>query len=359
MTRIRISEPAFVGNEVAYVTDCLARKQLSAGDYVRRFEALVAEQSGVRHGVAMMNGTAALHAALLALGCGPECEVIVPATTYIATANAVTYTGATPVFVDVRPDTWTIDWEAASRAVTERTVGVIPVHLYGVPATIAADLGDLWMLEDAAEAHGAVAQDGRPVGSLGEAAVYSYYGNKVLACGEGGMVVTDSTEMAARLRSIRGQGMSPLRRYVHTSLGYNYRMTELQGALGLAQAERLAEHVQTRRMLALAYRASLPSGATPLDWPDGSVDWVMPVRVRKRDVVAEMLTLAGIETRPVFPPLHQQPMYATGQRLPVAESAGAEGLLLPLHGNMTFEDVGTVCDALADALKGASVGLHA
>lgn len=351
MSRISISEPWLPGREAEYVLDCVQRGRLSAGDYVRRFEELIAQQAGCRYATATMNGTAALHAAVLALGLRAGDEVLVPATTYIATANAVRYCGAKPVIVDVRHDTWTLDWSRAEESLTRRTVGAIPVHLYGVPAEVPGwASGRLWVLEDAAEAHGARFPTGQPVGSRGRAGVFSYYGNKILTCGEGGAVVTGDSDVAAVVRRVRGQGQSLTRRYVHTSLGHNYRMTELQAAVGLAQAERLAQHVSRRRIIGDIYRSRLRSEAMQAH-PDGAVDWVMPVFVGDAEAVGAVLAREGIETRPVFPPLHRQPIYQAPVIAPVSEMLHRSALLLPLHAQMTADDVHRVCDALAAAVR--------
>jgi perosamine synthetase len=354
---IQIAEPTYLGRETEYVLDAIERKSLSQRDYVERFEKAFAAWVGTRYAVACNTGTAALHLALLALGVGPGDEVIVPACTYVATANAVRYCGAEPVVVDVVPDTWTLDWEAAFRAVTPRTKGFLPVHLYGMwagasdPAVRAeaSRRGHLFILEDAAEAHGATEPDstGGRVGSYGRAGAFSFYANKILTCGEGGMVTTSEHGLYQRLRSLRGVGQSPLARYVHTELGFNYRMTDPAAALGLAQLERADEHLARRRALGDRYRLRLPDALRPAQ-PPGSVDWVMPVLVPGRDTVAAHLKDCGIETRPVFPPLNRQPIYRAGRPdvLPVSERLWRDGLLLPLHCGMDEEDVDMVSAAV-------------
>ena len=216
--KIPVAAPALVGRELEYVTDCLESSWISsAGRYVERFEDAFGEFVGVEHAIACCNGTAALHLALLALGVGPGDEVIVPTLTFVATANAVRYCGAVPVFVDSEPETWNLDPGEIEERCTERTKGIIAVHLYGHPAdldaiTTVARRRGLWVLEDAAEAHGARYR-GRIVGSLSDCAVFSFYGNKIVTTGEGGMIVTRNGELAARLRILRGQGQDPSRRY--------------------------------------------------------------------------------------------------------------------------------------------------
>jgi perosamine synthetase len=362
---IHLAEPMFLGNEVAYVADALQRKQLSMGSYVARFEALFAQDvAGCTYGVATTSGTTALHLILAALGIGPGDEVILPTLTFVATANAVTYCGATPVFVDVLPNTWTIDPVKVAGQINSRTKAAIPVHLYGHPADMEALWGvcgphDIDLVEDAAEAPGALA-DGKPAGHLGMAAAFSFYGNKILTTGEGGMVTTDDPRLVERMRMLRGQGQNG-RTYWHELVGYNYRMTELQGALGLAQVEDFPEHLQARRRVAEWYRLF---GDGPWTW-QGTEDWAAPAHwmnvlvlndgIADRDEVLLKLWERGIETRPVFYPLHTLPAYANlakrSQRFPVAERVARQGIVLPSHAGLTADDVVEVCRGLRACLN--------
>jgi perosamine synthetase len=365
---IHLSQPAFLGNERLYVADALDRSQLSAGEYVARFEAAFAEKCGVPHAVACASGTAALHLLMLGLGVKPGDEVIVPDLTYVATANAVAYCGGRPVFADVGARTWTLDGLVAERALSGRTVGVVAVHLYGMPAMLEelrqfANRRRLWLVEDAAEAVGAWRKGG-PVGSLATGAAFSFYGNKIITCGEGGMVTTNDDGLAAHVRLLRGQGVDPDRRYVHTAVGYNYRMTELQAAVGLAQLECLGEHLRRRERVAGWYAERMPADVwgTWRRQPDGDaepVHWLAVMRLpdgckATPELVAARLAEAGVETRPVFPPLHAQPIYAgewADAPFPVADDCHARGLCLPLHAAMTEADVAHVCDAVKAALE--------
>lgn len=341
--QIRLAEPCLEGREIEYVTQALQARTLSRGTFVERFEEAFAAYTSVNYAIACCNGTAALHTALNALGVRPGERVVVPATTYIATANAVTYCGATPHIVDVQPGTWTINWTQVQYAMLiPRTVGVIPVHLYGVPAGI-GPIGRTFMLEDAAEAHGAT-YEGKRVGSIGQAGVFSFYGNKIITCGEGGMVTTNDRYFAARCRKFIGVGQSE-KRYIHDELGYNYRMTEMCGAIGLAQLERIEPMLARRKELGDLYRRLLPNSMQQMQ-VEGSVDWVFPVLVQNRNWVAEELVLHSIQTRPIFPPLHHQPIYFRQTSLPVSENIGRDGLLLPLHPGMSNDDVERVCSVL-------------
>jgi len=361
--RIPVGEPALVGHEREYVLDCLDSTWISStGAYVERFEAEFARFCGTAHAVACANGTAAVHVALLALGLEPGDEVLVPALTFVASANPVRYCGARPVFVDSEPVTWNVDPARLEAAITARTRGIVAVHLYGHPADMDAILDvaarhGLWVLEDAAEAHGASVR-GRRVGSIGRAAAFSFYGNKILTTGEGGMVVTDDAELAARARLLRGQGQEPGRPYWFPTLGYNYRLTNVAAAIGLAQLERVDWHLGRRREIAGWYRDEL-AGVEGLElspqepWAQ-SAFWVFCAvldeeRFGPRDGAIAALAADGIETRPFFYPLHTLPIYAAEHRggpLPVAEDLGRRGLNLPSSARLTREDVAYVAASL-------------
>lgn len=354
-----MGEPALVGREREYVLDCLDSTWISSvGGYIERFEVEFARYCGVRHAVACINGTAAIHLALVALGLKPDDEVLVPALTFVASANPVRYCGAQPVFVDSDPINWTLDPRRLESAITARTRGIVAVHLYGHPAdmdavhTVAARHG-LWVLEDAAEAHGA-SYRGRPVGSLGTASAFSFYGNKILSTGEGGMVATDDAELAARVRLLRGQGQDPERRYWFGVLGYNYRISNIAAAIGLAQLERADWHTARRREIAAWYRDELADleGLTlspEAEWAR-SAHWMSCAvldtdRFGGRDAAIVALAADGIETRPFFHPLHTLPIYAErhgGGALPVAEDLGRRGLNLPSSAMLSRDDVAYV-----------------
>ncbi len=353
--RYPVARPVWAGNEEQYVLDCLRSTRISSsGPYLERFEAAFAGHCGARHALACSSGTAALHLALLALGVGPGDEILVPSLTFVAVANAVAYCGARPVFVDSEPLTWTLDAARLAEAVTPRTRGVIAVHLYGHPAdmdavTAVAQRHGIFVVEDAAEAHGAVYR-GRTAGSLGDVATFSFYGNKVVTTGEGGMVVTSDSRIADRVARLRGQGMEPARRYWFPERGYNYRMPNLLAAVGLAQLERIEWHVERRRQVAAWYAESLAGqpGLRLQPELDGCLNsrWMNCVELldpaASRDGVMARLATAGIETRPFFPPMHTLPMYSDGvdrRALRVAEQAATRGLNLPSHAALEQDDV--------------------
>ncbi|QAU24995.1 DegT/DnrJ/EryC1/StrS family aminotransferase [Dyella sp. M7H15-1] len=365
MKRISVAQPKLSGNEQKYVLDCLETNWISSnGKYINAFEQEFATFCGVKHAIAANNGTTALHLALVALGLKPDEEVIVPTVTYIATANAVRYCSATPVFVDVCSDTMNIDPEAIEAKITPKTRGIIPVHLYGHPADmtrvndIASRYG-LWVLEDAAEAHGAEVH-GKRVGGLGACAIFSFFGNKIITTGEGGMVTTHDDELAAKLRLFRGQGMDPQRRYWFPVIGYNYRMTNIQAAIGLAQMENVNQALYERERLAGWYNEALAELEQRIilpvkqEWAK-EVYWMYNIFLReggaqKRDAVMRSLDEAGIETRPVFYPMHVMPPYQDNGVYPVADLWAQRGINLPTHQDLTREDVERIASSLKVAL---------
>ena len=365
---IPVANPLFIGNEKKYVEDCLESGWISsAGKYVELFEKSFAEFCNVKHAVACCNGTVALHLALVALGVEAGDEVIVPTLTFVATANAVVHCGARPIFVDSEAETWNLDPARIEAKITARTKGIIAVHLYGHPAKLfelkeIAARHNLFLLEDAAEAHGAK-YHGQIVGSFGDAAAFSFYANKIIATGEGGMVVTDNDELAARLRLLRGQGVDPHRRYWHLIVGYNYRMMNLPAAIGLAQLEKIERQLELRTQIAAAYQQRLCElpGVTlhrEQTWAR-HVYWMYNVILDPdfwpdRDSVIETLSRNGIETRPVFYPAHSLPPYQNSvgdETFPVAENLARDGISLPTWGGLTDEQIDRVCDALRNCQK--------
>jgi len=359
---IPIASPDLSGRESRYVNECLESTWISSvGHFITDFEVAFAKVAGSRHVVATNNGTTALHLALVAIGIGPGDEVIVPALTYIASANAVVYCGATPVFADVEADTLNLDPADIEHRITERTKAIIPVHLYGHPADMTAIMAiaerhGLTVIEDAAEAHGARV-NGRPVGSLAHMGTFSFFGNKIVTTGEGGAVTTDDDELNARLRLLRGQGMDSNKRYWFSEIGFNYRMTNVAAAIGVAQLERIEQMLGRRREIAARYTELLApvAGITlPVERPDARrVAWLYTVMIdgfstEQRNELIDLLKADGIETRPVFYPLHLMPPYITEPvaSFPIAERLGAEGISLPTHMLLSDEDVSTVCAAL-------------
>jgi len=349
-----IAEPKFGAAELRYVSECILTGWVSsAGKFVTRFEEQFSEFCETKFAVSSSSGTTALHLSLLALGIGHGDEVIVPSFTFISTANAVTFTGAKPVFVDSEPSTWNINPLEIKKAVTAKTKAIIPVHVYGHPANmdpildIAKENG-LAVVEDAAEAHGALYK-GRKVGSFGDMGMFSFYGNKIITTGEGGMIVTDNEELAEKMRILRDHGMDPKRRYWHFILGYNYRMTNIQAALGVGQMERINQVIEQKRINAALYNKGLqniPGITLPPEaaWAK-NIYWLFSILVDEKEFgmsskeLGEQLKKRGIETRPLFPPVHQQPIYDTGQSLPVCEKLSRWGLSLPSSVNLNGDEI--------------------
>lgn len=343
--------------------DCIDSTWISSnGQYLARFEADFASFCGVKHAISCCNGTVALHLALLAHGVAAGDEVIVPTLTYVATANAVAYCNAQPVFVDAESRTWNMDPERVAEAITPRTRGIVVVHLYGHPVDMdpileLAERNGLWVIEDAAEAHGATYR-GRIAGSMGSVGTFSFYGNKIITSGEGGMVVCDDDELAAVVRQMRGQGQDPDRRYWFPMLGFNYRMTNIEAAIGLAQLERIDWHLSRRREIAGWYREELADEEgielSPEEPWARSAFWIVCAvldeqRFGRRDEVMASLDSAGVETRPFFYPLHTLPMYSaanTGKAFPVADELARRGVNLPSSATLTREEVAYVCERL-------------
>lgn len=360
-----VAQPSLGEKELSYVTDCIVSNWISStGKYVGQFEEIFAQFCGSRHAVSTCNGTTALHLALVALGIKEGDEVIVPSLTFIATANAVMYTGARPVFVDSEDRTWNLDPQMVERAVTPRTKAIIAVHLYGHPTDMDPILAvarkhNLAVIEDAAEAHGAEYK-GKRVGSIGHVGIFSFYGNKIITTGEGGMITTDDAVLAARMRLLRDHGMSPERRYWHPVLGYNYRMTNIQAAIGVAQVERIDAILKAKLDIAGRYSqqlAGVPGIVLPPQaaWAK-NVYWLYSVLVEKefgmgRDQLMRELNALRIDTRPFFPPVHRQPVYDSGQPLPVCEELSAKGLSLPSSSGLQDHEIDRVCRAIKDIHK--------
>ncbi len=371
--RIAVCETSLHGNELAYVQECVQTNWVSsAGPFVRRLEETFAPVAGAAHGVACSSGTAALMLAYAAAGIGPGDEVLMPAFTMVATANAAAHLGAHPVLVDSDPATWNLDLDRLADKLSRRTRAIVVVHTYGQPVEMAtvldfADRNGLAVIEDAAESHGATS-GGRPVGGLGTAGTFSFYGNKIVTTGEGGIVTTNDPDVERVARELRDHAFSPERHFWHRRFGFNFRMSNLQAAVGLAQTERLDEILKRRALTAQRYREAL-AGIEGLGLPPqtpGSVNWVFGVTVEDgfpitRDELRRRLAARGVETRAFFVPMHLQPIYRerfAGQRYPVAEALCRTGLYLPSGGALTDDEVDYVAGALRESRE-ARAGLPA
>lgn len=357
---IPIASPCIGREERSNVLDALISGWISSkGPFVEKFERLFADYCRVKHGVSTSSGTASLHLALKALGVKDSDEVIVPTLSFISTANAVAYCNAKPVFVDSNPEYWCIDPEGIAESITGRTKGIIAVHLYGHPCdmkpiTELARDHKLFVVEDCAEAIGSEYK-GRAVGSLGDVGCFSFYGNKTITTGEGGMITTNSRMLSEKIRVLKNYGMNPKKRYWHDVVGFNYRMTNIQAAIGVAQMKRIQYFVARKRWIASKYSNRLRNveGLTlPVEMPWArSTFWMYSLLVEKqyglrRDELMRRLSKKGVETRPLLQPTHLMPPYRTKERFPVAESLAKKGLSLPSGVNLSETVVKRICSLI-------------
>jgi perosamine synthetase len=347
-----ISKPFIGSREKELVLDALDSGWVSSiGKYIDEFEAGFARYCGTEYALAVSNGTTGLHLALAALGLQPGDEVIVPDLTFVATANAVSYTGATPVLADIDPDTLCIDPASVKSRISERTRAIIPVHLYGHPADMDTllEIGrahGVDIIEDAAEAHGAEYR-GRRVGGLGKCGVFSFYGNKIITTGEGGMLTTNDRAFYLHAKRLRDHAMSPQRRYFHEERGFNYRITNLQAALGVAQLERIEEFLARRTEIMGWYNSEIATTDhvrlnRVKNWAT-SAFWMVCLEVDwfdegKRDAFMQALKARGIDSRPYFCTLSSMPMYRQ-PLLPMSARKAQIGLNLPSYFELTKPEV--------------------
>jgi perosamine synthetase len=371
---IPVNTPSLGPLERQYVLQCLDEGWISSeGPWVPRFEAACAARFGRTHAIAVANGSVALDIAVAALGIGPGDEVIMPSFTIISCAAAVIRAGAVPVFVDSDPQTWCMNVQDVEARITPRTRAVMPVHIYGLPVDMApllalAERHGIKVIEDAAESHGQQYR-GRPCGSLGDISTLSFYANKHVTTGEGGMILTDDDDLAARCRSLRNLCFKPEQRFVHDEIGWNYRMASLQAALGLAQIERLDEFIARKRALGRRYTerlADVKGLRLPVACAYGSENhyWVyavvldddVPIDARK---AMQLLGEQGVGTRPFFWPMHEQPVLqrlgvAGDRQYPVASRIARRGFYLPSGLALTDEQI----DSAAAALEALMVSLR-
>jgi perosamine synthetase len=370
--QIPLVQPIFDGNELEYVTDCIHTGWISSqGKYVNQFEDKFGEYVGCPNTLAVSNGTVALHLSLVTLGVGPGDEVLVPNLTFASPINAVLYVGATPVLVDVDPNTMTIDTDLAKLAITDKTRAIIPVHLYGQPADMSAIMilardNNLLVIEDCAEALGSWYQSTH-VGNFGDASTFSFFGNKTITTGEGGMVIFKNQSHRDLAKILRDHGMSPEKKYWHNLVGYNYRLTNLQAAIGLAQIEKVDFFVKRKRAIADKYCNSLRYNKF-LQLPLESVGvinsyWIytvvlVPEFSVQRDALINYLRLRGIESRPVFYPLHHMPPYQQyvkeSQKYPSSERLSGGGISLPSSIYMKDEEIEYICESINSFFKNLS-----
>jgi perosamine synthetase len=366
---IPVCEPLIGKREIEYAIDCLETGWISSsGKYIQEFEEKWAAYCGMKHGVAMANGSVALSAAIACLDLNPGDEVIMPSFTIISCANAVVENGGVPVLVDADKATWTMDVSQVEAKITPRTRAIMPVHIYGHPV----DMEPIWeiarkheliIVEDAAEAHGAEYR-GRKCGGLGDLSCFSFYANKIITSGEGGMVLTQDDQLAEKLRSKRNLAFQRDRRFYHTELGHNYRLTNIQAAIGLAQLERIEEHVEKKRWMANAYTERLkeiPQLQLPVEmsWAK-NVYWMYGVMLSEdvpmnADEFARCLREEGVDTRPFFLGMHEQPVFLDRgffkqDHHPITESLSLRGLYLPSGLTITGTQIDLIVSGVASTL---------
>jgi len=365
---IPVCEPTLNGNELKYVLEAVSSGWISSfGKYIEQFENSFSRFCGAKYGIACSNGTTALHLAIEALGIGKGDEVIIPTFTMIATANAIIYSGAKPVLVDSEMETWNMDVSKIEEKITAKTKAIMVVHIYGHPADMdavneIARKHKLWVIEDAAEAHGAEYK-GRKTGNLSDVGCFSFYGNKIITTGEGGMLVTNNEKIAEKAKLLKSHAFGKPR-FIHHELGYNYRMTNVQAAIGLAQMERADYLVERRRENAKRYNSLLfnVEGITTPPEKNGfkNVYWMYGILVDKhkfgigKDELMMELEKKGIETRSFFYPMHKQPVYfAKDERFPdvsgsypVSEELFEKGLYLPSGSSLTEEQIRFIVETI-------------
>lgn len=366
MDFIQVNEPLLNGNEKKYLNECIDTGWISSeGPFVKELEDKFSKKVGRKYGIAVCNGTAALEAAVIALGIGKGDEVIMPSFTIISCASAIIRAGAIPVLIDSEPDTWNMCAEKIKEKITKRTKAIMVVHIYGLPVDMdpvlkLAEEHNLKIIEDAAELIGQTYR-GKPCGSFGDASTFSFYPNKHITTGEGGMIVTDNEETAERCRSLRNLCFKPGKRFVHDELGFNFRMTNMQAALGLAQYERLDEFVIKKRHIGKLYTELLKditSFNLPLEETDyaKNIYWVYGIVLKdtagmNAEDVMKKLGEKKIGTRPFFYPMHLQPVFKkmnlfVNETYPVSENLANMGFYIPSGLALTDEQINTTASAI-------------
>jgi perosamine synthetase len=358
-----VYQPSLKGNEKKYVNDCLESTWISSkGKFVNLFEESFSKFTGIKHSAVVSNGTVALHLALLALGIGESDEVIVPTFTYIASVNAIKYVNAKPVFVDSNPVTWQIDPSKIREKISKKTKAIMAVHIYGHPCDMnvimkLAKEKNLYVIEDCAEAIGTY-YNNKHAGSFGDIATFSFFGNKTITTGEGGMVCTNNQKLHDLVVRLKGQGLAKGKEYFHDIIGYNYRMTNICAALGLAQLERIDEILKDKDRIISEYKKNLKKVLISIHQEVGNVKhsyWMFTILAAsedERDKLRKYLAENGIETRPTFHPIHTMPMYIEKTKYPVAEDLGKRGINLPSYPDLTDDDIKFITSKISSFYDG-------
>jgi perosamine synthetase len=358
-----VYQPSLGKKEKEYVLECLDSTWISSkGKFITQFENSFSEFMGINHSVGVCNGTVAIHVALLALGIGLDDEVIVPSFTYIASVNAITYTGARAVFADSDKGSWQIDINKIEEKITNKTKAILAVHLYGQPCEMNTIMSlakkyNLYVVEDCAEAFGSY-YNGKHVGTIGDISTFSFFGNKTITTGEGGMVVTNNPSLRDKVVHLKGQGLAKDREYYHDIIGYNYRMTNICAAIGCAQLERANELINKKIKIANWYENKLKNLPIVFHSQVGNVKhsfWMVSILLKdfeERNKIRLHLNENGIETRPTFHPVHLMPMYyKDGLTFPIAEELGSRGINMPSYPDLIESNVDFICDKIKEFYK--------
>ncbi|OGU65241.1 MAG: perosamine synthetase [Ignavibacteria bacterium RBG_16_36_9] len=353
-----VYKPSLKGNEKKYVDDCLDSTWISSkGKYIKLFEDRFSEFVDIKYSIAVSNGTVALHLALLALGIGEGDEVIVPTFTYIASVNAIKYAYAKPVFVDSHPQTWQIDPSEIREKITKKTKAIMAVHIYGHPCDMnqikkIAKENNLYIIEDCAEAIGSY-YDNKHAGSFSDIATFSFFGNKTITTGEGGMVCTNNKNLEEMVIRLKGQGLATGKEYFHDIIGYNYRMTNICAAIGFAQLERISDILKEKDRVIAEYKQALKNVPVHIHQEIGNVKhsyWMITILAsseKEKSNLRNYLSENGIETRPAFHPVHTMPMYVDVNAYPVAEDLGKRGINLPSYPDLSNDDIRFITSRIA------------
>ena len=362
MKKIPIYEPTLSGNEKRYVNECLDTIWISSkGKFISKFEEKFSKFLNVDYSTSVSNGTVALHLALVALGVKKGDEVIVPTFNYIASVNAIAYVGAEPVFADSCSNTWNIDPDKLLELITPKTKAIIVVHLYGNSCDMDSIVKickerEIFLIEDAAEAFGTKYHN-KYIGTFGDVATFSFFGNKTITTGEGGMLVSNNKRLIDKASYLKNQAVSSNKEYWHDVIGFNYRMTNICAAIGLAQLEGAEVVLQKKRKIATWYREFLEGIQVKFqDEQEGSTHsyWMVTVLVKDkktRDQVRLYLKNNNVETRPTFYPVHRMPAFYSEKFLPVSVSISDKGINLPSFPNLIKSDVKYICKLIAEAIK--------
>jgi perosamine synthetase len=358
---IPIYQPDLTGNEKKYLNECIDTTWISSkGKFIDKFEEEFTNFTGAKYSTSVNNGTVAIHLAFEGLGIGIGDEVIVPTLTYIASVNPIVQVGATPVFVDSLASTWQIDPNDIKRKITSKTKAIMVVHLYGQSADMDAIMkiaedNNLLVVEDCAEAFGTYYK-GKHVGTFGDVGTFSFFGNKTITCGEGGMVTARSEVVYEKMKHLKNQGVSSEKQYWHDMVAFNYRMTNMQAAIGLAQIERAHIFISRKKEIAELYKKYLADSSVNVHQEEENTVhsyWMTSILVKKeieRETLREYLKDEGIETRPLFYPVHTMPMYNKNEFFPIAKDLGGRGINLPSWPGLKDEEIEYICKKIKEYL---------